>query len=249
MEDPEMLSKREQKRKAARERELLRHMELAAMGEVPLINPRRTLDDEEGNDANSDEEPGDAYTLGESRRQVSWIWTLAGRSGSDEEMLEGEISDNGEVHLTYCFIALRIEWCKSYARTRRWREEVRILGEEWRRMPISLAYIENQWKDRAAKVPVGTIPAGEAEGMIAYAVKQAAMYANLIKRAEVTRTEPKLANGYRRSRPRAATAYSALNGDAVVGGSDEDDNEDDDENDGEHTDDEELLMGGEVDDD
>ncbi|KAJ7019709.1 hypothetical protein C8F04DRAFT_975338 [Mycena alexandri] len=53
---------------------------------------------------------------GENMREISWIWTLAGTAGTDEELED----------------ALRIEWAKAWARSRRWTEEVRLLEEEWR---------------------------------------------------------------------------------------------------------------------
>ncbi|KAJ7219352.1 hypothetical protein GGX14DRAFT_356364 [Mycena pura] len=125
--------------------------------------------------------------VGESRREISWIWTLAGTAGVNEE----ELAD-----------ALRIEWSKAYARTRRWREEVRTLGEEQRRFPESLKHEAQVWVDRACSVPVadGSITAAEAEGMLAYAMARSDMYTALAMRVEVTRTEPKLRRGQRRPR-------------------------------------------------
>ncbi|KAJ7058599.1 hypothetical protein C8F01DRAFT_923941, partial [Mycena amicta] len=79
---------------------------------------------------------------------------------------------------------LRIEWCKAWARVRRWDEEVRILKEEFRRLPLSFRHEEEEWKTRAANVPLGSIPTEEAEGMIAYALKQASIYASLRERVE-----------------------------------------------------------------
>ncbi|KAJ7223217.1 hypothetical protein GGX14DRAFT_352104, partial [Mycena pura] len=199
MEDPEVLSRRQQRKKAAQERELRRNAELLAMGELPLI------------------------TSGESHRQVSWIWTQAGKSGSDDEFLE----------------ALRIEWCKAYARTRRWREDVRLLEAEWDRLPMTLSFLENKWNDRAANVPIGETPVADAEGMIAYAVKQAAMYSELARRAEKTRTEPRLEKGYRQPRPAASTAAYL-----VMGGDDGDVDEEEDDEGGFLSGDEELIMDG-----
>ncbi|KAF8205189.1 hypothetical protein K438DRAFT_1543320, partial [Mycena galopus ATCC 62051] len=73
---------------------------------------------------------------GESRREISWIWTGAGSSGTDTELEEGKS----------CFDPLRIEWTKAYARTRRWEEETRLLAEEARRLPISLEYCAREWE-------------------------------------------------------------------------------------------------------
>ncbi|KAG0691527.1 hypothetical protein DFH29DRAFT_1010861 [Suillus ampliporus] len=60
----------------------------------------------------------DPFTIGEGRRQVSWIWMMDGVDCSDE-------GDNDGV---------RIEWCKSRARALRWSEEVELLREEMRRV-------------------------------------------------------------------------------------------------------------------
>ncbi|KAJ7435845.1 hypothetical protein B0H11DRAFT_1937228 [Mycena galericulata] len=51
---------------------------------------------------------------------------------------------------------------------------------------------------RAARVGTGTIPAAEAEGMVAYASKQAQLYRNLAAAAEMTRTEAHLKRGQKR---------------------------------------------------
>ncbi|KAF7317940.1 hypothetical protein MKEN_00882200 [Mycena kentingensis (nom. inval.)] len=152
-------------------------MESESEGELPGP-PQSGLNRVTGKNADA------LFAEGESRRTVSWIWTMTGG-----EEVEGELIE-----------ALRIEWSKSWARTRRWREEKMILEEEWRRLGVSLAYEEARWKDRAAAVPVGTIPAADAEGMIAYAVKHADMYRNLALRAEATRTAPALRKGAKRGR-------------------------------------------------
>ncbi|KAJ7628913.1 hypothetical protein FB45DRAFT_748195 [Roridomyces roridus] len=56
-------------------------------------------------------------------REISWIWTGAGLSGTDEPNMED---------------ALRIEWSKAHARCRRWDEETKLLREEQHRLPIFL---------------------------------------------------------------------------------------------------------------
>ncbi|KAJ7444150.1 hypothetical protein B0H11DRAFT_1931307, partial [Mycena galericulata] len=119
---------------------------------------------------------------GENVREVSWIWTGAGTSGTDAELEE----------------ALRIEWAKAYARMRRWREETRLLKEEARRLPISLEYRARQWEARVGKVPVGLVPVDYAEGAIAYGMKQAAMYRRIAARVNVTMTEIRRGRGKRR---------------------------------------------------
>ncbi|KAJ7081908.1 hypothetical protein C8R43DRAFT_965555 [Mycena crocata] len=226
MQDAEELQRNAEKRQRANVRRLDKQAELYAVGE------RRAEDDE------AEEE--EVIRAGEGHRSVSWIWTVAGTAGTDEELED----------------ALRIEWAKAWARSRRWTEEVRLLEEEWRRFPVSLCFRENQWRKRAAAVPIGSIPPAEAEGMLAYAAKQAQLYRDLANRAEVTRTEPRLKRG--KKRRVTAPVWDPLipvpeeqgeeeeadeNVDIIGGG---DDDEDDDER-GDVESDEELLMGGEVD--
>ncbi|KAJ7188443.1 hypothetical protein C8R46DRAFT_1205599 [Mycena filopes] len=147
---------------------------------------------------------------------------------------------------------LRIEWAKAWARSRQWTEEVRLLEEEWRQLPLTYAHQERQWTAHAVAVPVGTISAAEAEGMVAYAVKQTQLYRQLAVRAEMTRTEEKLKRGRKRRvyqpgwDPIISAEDAAGPDDGDDGGSD-DGNEEDDER-GDIESDEELLMGGEVDD-
>jgi hypothetical protein len=152
------------------------------------------------------------------------------------------------------YLALRIEWAKAWARSRRWTEEVRLLEEEWRRLPVTYAYRERLWINRAVAVPVQGIPFPEAEGKVAYAAKQSAMYRELAERAEITRTEVKLRRGKKRTvfertwdpivplddQQHAAEGEENL---------DEEDEDDEDDEQGDVDSDEELLMGGEVDED
>jgi hypothetical protein len=121
------------------------------------------------------------------------------------------------------------------------------LEEEWRRLPVTYAHRERQWVARASAVPVGSIPYVEAEGMVAYATRQVQLYRELARRAERTRTEPKLQRGKKR------TVYE-LSWDPIMAvdeGEEEAEPGSDDEDDerGDIESDEELLMGGEVDED
>ncbi|KAF7300224.1 CxC2 domain-containing protein [Mycena kentingensis (nom. inval.)] len=121
---------------------------------------------------------------GETRRVISWIWRFTGSAGTDAEMQD----------------ALHVEWSKASARVRRWREEVRLLDEEWRRLSVSFLYEEQNWVERAKAVAVGEIEVGLAEGLIAYATKHADMFRDLARRAEVIRTAAPLRKGQRRPR-------------------------------------------------
>ncbi|KAJ6518038.1 hypothetical protein C8R47DRAFT_960048 [Mycena vitilis] len=231
MQDAEQLSRNAEKRRRATERRLRKEGELRALGELPPIP---------GDDGDSQDEM--VTRGGESLRAVSWIWTRSGCHGQRSAANETA--------------ALRIEWAKAWARSRRWTEEVRLLEEEWRRLPVSFGYRRQQWIDRARAVQVGGVDVEVAEGKIAYALRQADVYRQLAEQAEVTRTEPKLAKGKKRriavpswdpvlGNPGEQTEATATEGivddaDALV------DDADDDEQ-GDVDSDEELLMGGEVD--
>jgi hypothetical protein len=132
---------------------------------------------------------------------------------------------------------------------------VRLLEEEWRCLPVSYAYREQEWVTRAVGVPTGSIPFPEAEGMVAYAMKQAQMYHDLAERAEITRTEAKLVHGKKRQvwapswDPVMGVEGEGLRMDDDVAGNEAAESDDDDDDEwGDVDSDEELLMGGEVDD-
>ncbi|KAJ7773717.1 hypothetical protein DFH07DRAFT_767661 [Mycena maculata] len=96
---------------------------------------------------------------GKNVREVSWIWTVVGTAGSDADLED----------------ALQIEWSKPYARTRRWREEDRLLVEETQRLPVFLEFYAREWERRAGQIPVSVWSAELAEGVIVYALRQAAI--------------------------------------------------------------------------
>lgn len=78
MEDEEGLERKEKKRQRMAERRRRREAELREHGEeVPQ------WEEEDGDD----EEEGES---GEGRREVSWIWTVAGTSGTDANLHDGE---------------------------------------------------------------------------------------------------------------------------------------------------------------
>ncbi|KAJ7781682.1 hypothetical protein B0H14DRAFT_2631029 [Mycena olivaceomarginata] len=168
--DAEELSRNAEKRRRAMARREVRETEMRADGLLPQ------LDDDDDDEM--------VMRGGENVQQVSWIWTMAGTAGTEEELKT--------------ITALRIEWSKAWARSRRWTEEVRLLEEEWRRLPVTYAHREQLWKDRAVAVPVTKIPEAVAEGMLAYAMKPAQLYRDLAAQAETARTEAKLARGKKR---------------------------------------------------
>ncbi|KAJ7839976.1 hypothetical protein B0H14DRAFT_2360894, partial [Mycena olivaceomarginata] len=92
----------------------------------------------------------------EGRRTVSWIWMGVDTSaeGTNQAILAG----------------LRAEWAKAWARTRRWTEEVELLREEMRRVPVTLRWKAGWWVERST---VDEFEGYHAEGARAYAFRQA----------------------------------------------------------------------------
>ncbi|KAJ7792665.1 hypothetical protein B0H14DRAFT_3094155 [Mycena olivaceomarginata] len=130
MEDADDLKRKQEKRKKAKTRRKRKLDELLSHGvDVPAW-AQEGSDDEDNNQVETQTE---GRGKGESRREVSWIWTAAGSTGTDAAFED----------------ALRIEWAKAYARSRRWNEEVRLLKEEFRRLPISLEWQGALWAERA----------------------------------------------------------------------------------------------------
>ncbi|KAF7291356.1 CxC2 domain-containing protein [Mycena indigotica] len=178
MEDAEEVSRAERKRERAERNERSQDLALARAGLVALPRapvPMETSDAEEdeteaqlpatrSDRQHAAREANALFKHGESRRQVSWIWSNVHNSTEGVEE------------------ALRIEWAKSYARTRRWKEEVRILAAEWERLPLSFGAEEQAWLTRGKKVDISGLGGEVAEGMIAYATKQADMFRNLASR-------------------------------------------------------------------
>ncbi|KAJ7753697.1 hypothetical protein B0H14DRAFT_3512709 [Mycena olivaceomarginata] len=78
---------------------------------------------------------------------------------TDEE--EERVVRGGEKHADL-EEALRIEWCKAYARTRRWREEMLLVEEEVRRAGVTLEFRAREWEARAGEGAEGAIACGEA---------------------------------------------------------------------------------------
>ncbi|KAJ7712131.1 hypothetical protein B0H16DRAFT_1342977 [Mycena metata] len=101
---------------------------------------------------------------GETHRSLSWIWYAVVKKGGNESQKLEE--------------ALRVEWCKAYSRSRRWREELVLVEEEMRRTIAYGVTAEQRWLARAnaRTVMLGTsvpMSAEVAEGVRAYALEQA----------------------------------------------------------------------------
>ncbi|KAK0505439.1 hypothetical protein EDD18DRAFT_1344252 [Armillaria luteobubalina] len=114
---------------------------------VPLKQYKKVLQNDTGN-------PKQRETLGETRRQLSWLWVQA---GAMENMESEELQD-----------ALRIEWCRVRARAQRWTEECILLREEMARVIRSHDHLIELWTRHAKSTIEGT-----AGGARAYALRQA----------------------------------------------------------------------------
>ncbi|KAJ7444965.1 hypothetical protein B0H11DRAFT_2249680 [Mycena galericulata] len=184
MEDAEELTKRAARKQKQAERRVEREHRWRLNGELP---PRSTdvPDDPEVDDELEEGEGGTNGTGAENMRSVSWIWMGAGTTGKDGDMEQ----------------VLRIEWSKAYARTRRWREEERLVAEEYRRVLVSFEHQARVWEDRIKGVEWGSSREEVlfAEGAVAYGIRQASLYRLLAVRGEVTWTEPKLGKGKKRA--------------------------------------------------
>ncbi|KAJ7026606.1 hypothetical protein C8F04DRAFT_966262 [Mycena alexandri] len=99
--------------------------------------------------------------LGEGRRSLSWIWYTSALH--DRDLID---------MLIILASALRVEWCKAYARMRRWYEDVVLVEEEMRRT-IQYGYWEaGEWLKRSVARDDSTNE-GLREGIKAYALEQA----------------------------------------------------------------------------
>ncbi|KAF7795842.1 hypothetical protein EIP86_007009 [Pleurotus ostreatoroseus] len=103
--------------------------------------------------------------ISEGRRTTSWIWMTA-----DSQSLDTTI----EVGMQE---ALRIEFLRTRARSRRWSEQVALLEEEQRRTLVSLEGVALEWDRRMLKYS-GAEDA-YSQGLAAYAAEQAAVQRGL----------------------------------------------------------------------
>ena len=78
------------------------------------------------------------------------------------------------------FPAVRVEWCKAWARSRRWSEEVCLLVEEMRRVLASHEHKAAWWRDRRQGLGSVWPSMDHAEGGHAYASEHAALHESLL---------------------------------------------------------------------
>ncbi|KAJ7939847.1 hypothetical protein B0H13DRAFT_1850053 [Mycena leptocephala] len=99
---------------------------------------------------------------GQSKRLMSWIWTVKEGSGDDEKDLHD---------------AVRVEWARAKARKTRWEEEVQLLEEEMRRTLRYLEWQASWWESRQDARPEASSDLRAA--LRAYALKQAWLHRRL----------------------------------------------------------------------
>ncbi|KAJ7121769.1 hypothetical protein C8R43DRAFT_1136456 [Mycena crocata] len=100
---------------------------------------------------------------GEGNHELSWIWYTPGlRAPGDDEDNDPRLID-----------ALRVEWCKAFARSRRYAEDVRILREEMGRTIESGKTEAADWDALAEEESMPGATAELTEGRRAYAAQHA----------------------------------------------------------------------------
>lgn len=78
---------------------------------------------------------------------------------------------------------VKVEWAKSHARAARYQEEIRIVKEEMNRTIRFLTWKADQWRRRGvAKQAKGVVQKAYADGLQAYAARQAAICEGQIAR-------------------------------------------------------------------
>lgn len=118
------------------------------------IRLRELKDDDIRGPSKEDDEP----QLGEGDRTMSWIWLVpSSHLESDEPDFNG---------------SMRVEWCKTQARVKRWKEEYDMVQEEMRRVLVFLEWKAGWWLLQGTRRT--SVSADIASGLSAYAERQAA---------------------------------------------------------------------------
>lgn len=174
---------------------------------------------------------------GQNSRVLSWIWEGAGRDPDVSTGLnEGAYPTPDLIHwqpvTLISIIALRVQWAKARARSRRWHEEVNLLKEEMRRVLVFLEHKAAWWVERG-RAECREVSPELAEGLLAYAEGQAQLRRDLassfeakwaiLRRDNITDTElDELA-------PKARQEQDAESDGAETGSEEEGANSDDDD--------------------
>jgi hypothetical protein len=205
MEDSEELTRKEAARRKQDARRRKKLAQLRREGEIPVGDDGGDGPDDQMEDDFDDGEV--VINTSEKNRVVLWIWMGAGSEGTDAELEE----------------ALRIEWAKAYSRTRRWKEQVLMLEEEYRRVGESFEHDAQVWEAHVAALPECAMSPEVTQGAIAYGTQQAAMYRALAKGVVMAWTEEHRGRG----RQRVLRPPNLEEGEEQEEGADDDSNSDD----------------------
>ncbi|KAJ7767527.1 hypothetical protein DFH07DRAFT_769622 [Mycena maculata] len=205
-----------------------KELEVLADEDVRALNERALTEEERAqrgavHDFNEVEEGGVAtfgvVALGEGRRTLSWIWYVK-KAGEpqEEDLVEGKLALMPRVSELKRHLALRVEWCKAYARMCRWHEDTVLVEEEMRRTIEYGFWAAKKWIWRGSQRR-GSVDAVLEEGLQAYALEQSARE---LETCEVLR---KKWEGLREKARTFLARESAPGGEVVVplDGADEDD--------------------------
>jgi hypothetical protein len=111
---------------------------------------------------------------GEGNRTLSWIWLA--RKENARHSHETEVVDSTCLviccfpNLFKMFTGLRVEWAKSRARAARWKEDIKLLTEEMRRVLEFFQRRSEWWLSR--RTARSDVSPELADGLSAYGVKQ-----------------------------------------------------------------------------
>ncbi|RXW22164.1 hypothetical protein EST38_g3695 [Candolleomyces aberdarensis] len=109
-------------------------------------------------------EPGQ----GETRRKLSWIWRRVNAADATEEETEQFVTET-----------IRVEWGKSRARAERYQEEIKLVQEEMDRSLRFFVWKAADWRSKGVAPRTKPISAEYAEGLKAYAERQAVLCESL----------------------------------------------------------------------
>ena len=109
----------------------------------------------------------DDDVLGEGRREISWIWLVAGPTELSADNSDKDVQE-----------VMRVEWAKTKARAQRWSEEVALLQEEMRRVLEYCDWKATWWRNEGGqRTRVDDLVI--VSGLKAYAEKQASVFDRL----------------------------------------------------------------------
>ncbi|KAK0476553.1 hypothetical protein EDD18DRAFT_1115322 [Armillaria luteobubalina] len=149
---------------------VLCHSDMVSLhGSLLEINEDDEEEDAEGNKRKKRPRLGSPREAGEGHWEISWIW-----------MQEGALGDGSNKDLNH---VIKLEWLRSRAHAHRWQEECLLLMEEKRRILKTFAYEAECWDQRQSGWQ--GLGLDYAEGVQAYARRQADMYCRLTSKFRI----------------------------------------------------------------